>query len=270
MVRGLGVEFEMRNVDPAGLTALEHEFDAMFLGVGLGAMRRLTGGDGSSANVIDALEFIAGYKTGRRLSVARRVVVIGAGNTAIDAACAAKLLGAEEVTILYRRQREHISAFAFEYEHAVREGVAFRWASLPTAFAAKGNAIELKCVAMTQDEAGLPAVVEGSEFTIDCDIVIPAIGQSPLLELLSQARGVAMENGRVLIDRGTGQTTNPKYFAGGDCVNGGREVVDAVADGNRAALGIAGWLGGGGKAAEGGDAWGLRAGQDAGGGSGRG
>jgi glutamate synthase (NADPH/NADH) small chain len=84
--------------------------------------------------------------------------------------------------------------------------------------------------------------VAGSEFTIECDTVIPAIGQSPLLELLSEARGVAMDRGRVVINRDTGQTTNPKYFAGGDCVNGGREVVDAVADGKRAALGIAKWL----------------------------
>jgi glutamate synthase (NADPH/NADH) small chain len=76
-----------------------------------------------------------------------------------------------------------------------------------------------------------------------CDVVIPAIGQSPLVELLSRARGVAMERGRVVIDRATGQTTNPNYFAGGDCVNGGREVVDAVADGKRAALGIAAALG---------------------------
>ncbi len=88
----------------------------------------------------------------------------------------------------------------------------------------------------------LAALIAGSEFTIECDVVIPAIGQSPLLELLSEARGVKMERGRVVIDRATGQTTNPKLFAGGDCVNGGREVVDAVADGKRAALGIAGWL----------------------------
>ena len=77
---------------------------------------------------------------------------------------------------------------------------------------------------------------------MECDVVIPAIGQSPLVELLSQARGVAIERGRVVIDRATGQTTNAKYFAGGDCVNGGREVVDAVADGKRAAIGIGGWL----------------------------
>ena len=89
------------------------------------------------AGVIDALEFIAGYKTGERVSVAPRVVVIGAGNTAIDAACAAKRLGAETVTILYRRQRENISAFDFEYDHALREGVEFLWATLPVAFASQ-------------------------------------------------------------------------------------------------------------------------------------
>ena len=242
MVRGLGVEFERRDVNPAGLKDLEREFDAVFLGVGLGAMHKLEVEGGASTDVIDALEFIAGYKTGKRRSVASRVVVIGAGNTAIDAACAAKRLGAETVTILYRRQRENISAFDFEYEHALREGVKFRWAALPVGVQASENGIALTCVAVTRDEAGLLVPVEDSEFVLECDVVIPAIGQSPLLELLSQARGVAMERGRVVIDRATGQTMNPKYFAGGDCVNGGREVVDAVADGKRAAAGIADWL----------------------------
>src|SRR6266702_1254749 len=239
MVRGLGVQFETRDVDPAGLTALEREFDAVFLGVGLGAMHKLEVEGGTSADVIDALEFIAGYKTGERLSVPPRVVVIGAGNTAIDAACAAKRLGAQSVTIVYRRRRENISAFHFEYDHAVREGVTFCWDTLPKAFAATQDGIALTCVTVAQDETGTPMPVPGSDFTIECDVVIPAIGQSPLLELLCQARGVAMERGRVVVDRITGQTTNPRYFAGGDCVNGGREVVDAVADGKRAALGIA-------------------------------
>jgi glutamate synthase (NADPH/NADH) small chain len=124
----------------------------------------------------------------------------------------------------------------------VREGVVFCWATLPKTLAASQDAIALECVAVSPDATGLPVPVAGSEFTIECDVVIPAIGQSPLLELLSQARGVAMERGRVVIDRATGQTTNPKYFAGGDCVNGGREVVDAVADGKRAAIGLAAWL----------------------------
>lgn len=243
MVLGLGARFEVRDVDAAGLEQLEREYDAVFLGIGLGGMRQLpVDGDGDVA-MVDALEFIAQYKTGRRRNAAERVVVIGAGNTAIDAAIAAKRLGADKVTVLYRREREHISAFDFEYEHALREGVEFCWAMLPKAFEATGDAISMTCMKMARDAFGTYAPVAGSEFTIECDVVIPAIGQLPLLELLSQARGVAMDHGRVVIDRITGQTANPKYFAGGDCVNGGREVVDAVADGKRAALGIAAYLG---------------------------
>jgi glutamate synthase (NADPH/NADH) small chain len=250
MIRGLGVKFETRDVNAAELARMEREFDTIFLGVGLGAMHRLAVegvealGHGAAAvragvGVIDALEFIAGYKTGERLSVAPRVAVIGAGNTAIDAACAARRLGAETVTIVYRRQRENISAFDFAYEHALKEGVEFLWSSLPVRIAENEGGILLECIAVVQDKTGGLEPISGSEFAIECDVVIPAIGQSPLVELLSLVHGVAMERGRVVIDRATGQTTNPKYFAGGDCVNGGREVVDAVADGKRAALGIA-------------------------------
>jgi glutamate synthase (NADPH/NADH) small chain len=243
MVRGLGVDFVTRDIDPVALAKIEAEFDAVFLGVGLGVMHKLAvEGSAAAAGVVDALEFIAAYKTGERLSVAPRVVVIGAGNTAIDAACAAKRLGAEEVTILYRRQREAISAFDFEYDHALREGVKFVWGTLPTGLTADEREMTLACIRVELDAKGQLAPIEGSQSRIECDVVIPAIGQSPLLELLSQIRGIATERGRVVIDRATGQTTNPKYFAGGDCVNGGREVVDAVADGKRAALGIAATL----------------------------
>ncbi len=243
MIRGLGVEFVTREIDVEALAHIEAEFDAVFLGVGLGAMHSLAVEGTTAEGVIDALEFIAAYKTGERLEVGRRVVVIGAGNTAIDAACAAKRLGAEDVKIVYRRQREAISAFDFEYDHALRDGVEFVWGTLPVALAMAEDGIALQCVTVQLDAKGALTPVAGSEFTIACDAVIPAIGQSPLLDLLSQLKGVAVERGRVAIDRATGQTANPKYFAGGDCVNGGREVVDAVADGKRAAQGIAGYLG---------------------------
>ncbi len=255
MVRGLGVNFETRDVDAASLAELERDFDAIFLGVGLGTMHRLEiagadsasgidaeAGIGAAAGIIDALKFIAAYKTGAPLRIGRRVVVIGAGNTAIDAACAAKRLGAETVTILYRRHRENIPAFDFEFDHALREGVKFQWATLPTAIAANHNQLALTCVGVTQDANSQLTPQTGSEFTLECDTVIPAIGQSPLLDLLTNVCGVTMQRGCVVIDRATGQTTNPKFFAGGDCVNGGREVVDAVADGKRAALGITAWL----------------------------
>ena len=85
-------------------------------------------------------------------------------------------------------------------------------------------------------------VIPNSEVTIDCDLIVPAIGQSPLTEMLQKLRGVEVRDGRIVADRETGQTGNPRYFAGGDCVNGGREVVDAVAAGKRAARGIQEWL----------------------------
>ncbi len=187
MIRQLGVEFQVRNIDATALAEIERDCDAVFLGVGLGAMHRLQVEGNASFGVIDALEFIEGYKTGTRLSVAPRVIVVGAGNTAIDAACAAKRLGAENVTILYRRQRENISAFEFEYEHALREGVKFLWAAVPMGFHASGDGIALACVAVAKDEAGQLVPLEGTEFTLECDVVIPAIGQSPLVELLSEA-----------------------------------------------------------------------------------
>ena len=241
LVRSLGVEFQVRNIAGEGdLAALEAEFDAVFLGVGLGAMRRLGIPGEEHHAVVDALEFIASYKTGGRGAAGRRVVVVGAGNTAIDAANAAKRLGAEAVYIVYRRGEPHISAFDFEYEHAKQEGVRFLWNTRPKAILANGAGLTaVECAKVHVGEDGSFSEVPDSHFQIECDLVIPAIGQSPLLEFLSKCRGVAVDNGKVAIDRRTGRTKNPKYFAGGDCVNGGREVVDAVADGKRAAIGIA-------------------------------
>jgi glutamate synthase (NADPH/NADH) small chain len=131
-----------------------------------------------------------------------------------------------------------MSAFAFEYDHALREGVDFVWEAAPVALRQAAGALELGCVQTAAGLDGTLREVPGSQFSLACDLVIPAIGQSPLLTLLEQVRGITLERGRVAVDRPTGQTSKPRYFAGGDCVNGGREVVDAVADGKRAALGI--------------------------------
>jgi glutamate synthase (NADPH/NADH) small chain len=166
------------------------------------------------------------------------VVVVGAGNTAIDAANAARRLGAATVYLLYRRSENDISAFDFEYEHAKQEGVQFLWRRQPVAIRddAHGRLL-LDTVQVQQvDRKLLP--LPNSQHTIDCDLVVPAIGQSPLALLLQELRGVEVRDGTIVADRATGQTGNPRYFAGGDCVNGGREVVDAVAGGKRAAIAI--------------------------------
>ncbi len=241
MIRELGVEFRAAEVaDEAALVKLEREFDLIFLGVGLGAMHKLDLPGGDHAGVVDALEFIASYKLGEPLPGVNSVVVIGAGNTAIDAAVAAKRLGAEEVKILYRRDARNISAFGFEFEHAKQEGVEFIWRTQPKAVSIgpDGKLHSLLCVHTELNEVGELMGTEDAEFTVRCDMVIPAIGQSPLIEFLAKLRGLAVERGRIVIERATGATSNARYFAGGDCVNGGREVVDAVADGKRAALGI--------------------------------
>jgi len=218
---------------------LEKQFDFIFLGVGLGAMHKLDIPGGDHPAVIDALEFIANYKTARATSIQGKVVVIGAGNTAIDAANAAARLGANTVSILYRRTLTHISAFDFEYEHSVQEGVTFHWLTQPVAIhTSNGKLSSVECMRMEIAADGSPRPVANSNFQIGCDLIIPAIGQSPLLNFLAQCN-VRLEKGRVAVDRATGQTTNPKYFAGGDCVNGGREVVDAVAEGKRAGIAIA-------------------------------
>ncbi len=244
LVRSMGVRFE-EGVEVGGampVERLERDFEAVFIGAGLGPTRPLGIPGDDLPGVVDALRFIARYKIGKT-EVGRRVVVAGAGNTAIDAAIAAVRLGAEEVHLLYRRGQREMPAFSFEYERALAEGVRFHWQTVPVSLSGAGSVERIEC-ARTElgaaDASGRssPRILPYSNFFISCDMVIPAIGQSRLLELLSACRGVELDHGRVRVDARTGRTSNPRYYAGGDCVNGGREVVDAVAEGKRAALGI--------------------------------
>lgn len=242
LIKELGVEFrfEVEIGGEASLANLEAEFNLIFIGVGLGAMHRLPVAGGHHLGVIDALGFIEDYKTGRTTEIEGKVLVVGAGNTAIDAANAAKRLGAKEVSILYRRTKEHISAFDFEYKQALQEGIRFLWLTqLVSINAPSGQITSVECVRMKITSDGSLTPMEGATFNLECDTVISAIGQSPMLDLLAQFCDVQLQHGRIVVDRATGQTTNSKYFAGGDCVNGGREVVDAVADGKRAGAAMA-------------------------------
>jgi glutamate synthase (NADPH/NADH) small chain len=204
--------------------------------VGLGIMQRLSLPGEDAEGVMNALELIAAYKTGRLHEVEGTVVVVGAGNTAIDAALAARRLGAGTVYVLYRRGEIDISAFSFEYEHAKQEGVQFLWRRAPVAIRPDAHGRLLLDTVEVQQEGLTLVPVPDSQSTISCNMIVPAIGQSPLTTLMRQFRHIEVHDGRIVIDRATGQTGNPRYYAGGDCVNGGREVVDAVADGKRAAL----------------------------------
>ena len=217
MIRGMGVEFQQADIDLAALDKLEKEFDFIFIGAGLGAMDRLGIPGEDLPHVIDALHFIESYKTRPGFAVGQCVAVVGGGNTAIDAANAAVRMGAAEVHIFYRRTETQMPAFPFEYDHAKVEGVQFHWLAQPVEILA--NRVRFIRTRLAQhDSTGRrqPVPQTGSEFEFACDMVIPALGQSRMSELKRRV-------------------DNKKYFAGGDFVNGGREVVDAVADGKRAA-----------------------------------
>ncbi len=231
------------------LADIEARFDAVFVGVGLGETwdLRLPGED--LRGVYGAMEFIERTKSRPfgEVDVGRRVAVIGAGNTAVDVVTAARRLGAEAVYMVYRRGEDSMPAFAYEYELAKQDGVIFLWNTQPLAILGHEGAVTgLECARTRLEGRGRFGRVEiepESSFVLAVDMVVKALGQQPVTEFLRAIPGIELTNGRVAVDPATHQTANPKYFAGGDCVNGGREVVDAVAEGMAAALGIDGWLG---------------------------
>ena len=188
MIRRMGVEFRFgASIESAAaLAALESEFDFIFLGVGLGAMQQLNIPGEDSKGVMNALELIAAYKTGRIREITGTVVVVGAGNTAIDAANAARRLGAETVYLLYRRGESDIAAFDFEYEHAKQEGVQFLWRRQPVAIRPDAHGRLLLDTVQVREIDTTLLPIPGSEFTIACHLVVPAIGQSPLTKLMQR------------------------------------------------------------------------------------
>ena len=224
------------------LTAVAAGADAVYLGVGLGADTSVSYPGDDLAGVWESLPFIEALKTGRPPNVGRNVVVIGGGNTAIDVAREAVRLGADEVTILYRRTEAEMPAYAHEIEEAREEGVQFRFLAAPVAFVGGRYLEEVRCQEMTlgdPDESGRrrPLPLEGATFTLAADTAVKAIGQQSREELRDWVEGLELERGKVVVDR-EGRTGNRMFFAGGDAINGGVSVVEAVRDGKRAAEAI--------------------------------
>lgn len=230
------------------LAEIEALFDAVFIGVGLGETWDLQLPGEDLIGVHGAMAFIERTKSQPfvDVDVGRRVAVIGAGNTAVDVVTAARRLGAGAVYMIYRRGEDSMPAFAYEYELAKRDSVIFLWNTQPLAILGHAGAVTgLECARTRLEGRGRFARVEiepESNFVLEADMVVKALGQQPVTAFLSSVPGIKLEGGRVLVDASTYQTANPKYFAGGDCVNGGKEVVDAVAEGMAAACGIHAWL----------------------------
>jgi glutamate synthase (NADPH/NADH) small chain len=199
--------------------------------------------------VYDALDFIERIKTRdwRSVPIGRTVAVVGAGNTAIDAVTQAKRLGAERVLLVYRRSEREMPAYQYEYELAKKDAVEFLWQTAPVEIVAGADGARvaaLRCVRMELTDADASGrrtarPIEGSEFEVPVDMVVKATGQQKMRAFLEQIDGLTLDAaGRITVNKETMQTTNPKYFAGGDCVNGGREAVDASQMGKLAAQGI--------------------------------
>jgi glutamate synthase (NADPH/NADH) small chain len=249
LAAALGVEFRYgkRLGKDIAVTPLLDEFDAVFLGLGLGQVPALGIPGEDLPGVHDALEFIERTKTEslKGIPVGRRVVVVGAGNTAIDAATASRRLGADEAAIVYRRTVAEMPAYRFEYDFAKQDGVRFIWLTQPTRVLGDGAVQGLECVRMRatgKTDAKGRALFEpepGSSHVIECDMVIKATGQVSSFEAL-RPLGIQIQNGRIAADPATGRTGHPRIYAAGDCVAGGdaATVVQVVESAKQAAHAI--------------------------------
>lgn len=251
MIHKLGVEFRCGLDVGTDVTAqeLEKDFDAIFVGVGLGGGARLKIPGENLPEVVEALDFIEQIHANplHHVSLGQRVAVIGGGNTAIDAVTQAKRLGAEKAMLIYRRGPEEMSAYEFEQELAKNDGAQFLFNAVPLEILAdiRGHVCGLR-MARTASLNGKIEILPGSEFIEPFDMVIKSIGEQKQIELLKKLFP-ALEldkRGVVVYNRQTGQTNLAKVFTGGDCANGGREVVNAVAEGKKAARGIHAFLAG--------------------------
>jgi len=211
-----------------GVDEILASYDAVILAIGMSKVPML-GIEGEEAEgVYDAIDFVENTKTPPldHQFIGKKIVIIGAGNTAIDAATCSVRLGAGDVKMVYRRTEAEMTAYEFEYEFAKQDGVEFRWLTQPTKIVTNehGKVSALECVRMElgePDESGRrrPVEVPDSEFTIEVDAVIKAIGQSRYVSLIEEL-GLEHNRGIVKINPETHETSNPKVYAAGDVIFG--------------------------------------------------
>lgn len=246
-IGGIGIIYNKELGKDITLQTLQAQYDAVYLGMGVGVARRLNVPGEELDGVVDAIQFIyqlrdKGYAS---VPVGNKVAVIGLGMTAIDAATQAKRIGAKEVTILYRRTMEEKPCTDVELDLAKLDGCEVIWLAAPKEIKGNtGKVSQLVCSVMSlgaPDASGRRSPIDtGETFTLDVDMVIKAAGQIPFEELVKN-NGLDNANGKLIIDEKCA-TNIPGVFAGGDCVNGGKEVVDAVQAGKDGAAAILQYL----------------------------
>jgi len=220
-------------VNRVSFAMLREWHDAIFVGIGLGSTNRLGIAGEELSGVYDALDFIEHVKTREWDSVplGKFVVVIGAGNTAIDAVTQAKRLGAARVVMAYRKTAAEMPAYDYEFELAKQDGIEFVWQAAPIGIMSD-DGVHVSSLRCEKTDASLEV------FEIPCDMIIKAVGQQKRKSFFEKVIGVETDDrGRVKVDKKM-ETSEPNVFAGGDCVNGGGEAVEAAQMGKLAAQGI--------------------------------
>tara|TARA_B110000093_G_C12967939_1_gene410629 strand:- start:2370 stop:3704 length:1335 start_codon:yes stop_codon:yes gene_type:complete len=234
-IGGIKVEYGMAIGENISLSQVQSDYDAVFIGMGLSGVNAL-GCEGENIdNVEDAVTFISDLRQTEDLSevqVGRNIVVIGGGMTAVDAAVQSKLLGAQNVSLVYRRGKENMSASVYEQELATSKGVRIIYNAQPLKVLANGSGLDVE-FGYTETISG-KLEQTGEKFNINADQVFKAIGQN----LNGASETLVLSGGKIQIDE-NGRTSVPNVWAGGDCATGGDDLtVTAVAEGRDAAINI--------------------------------
>ncbi len=256
-IEELGVELEKDVVVGKTVTIEEirEEFDAIYIGTGAGTPRFMNVPGTNLNGVYSASEFLTRInlmhayefpKYDTPIRIGKRVVVVGAGNVAMDASRSALRLGAEKSMIVYRRSEKEMPARIEEYHHAIEEGIEFHWLTNPVEYLGdeNGNVKAVKCIKMKLGEPDAsgrrrPVPIEGSEFTIEADMLIEAIGQTSNKVLLSAFPELKLnKRGYIEADLETGATSVEGVYAGGDIVTGAATVILAMGAGKKSAQAI--------------------------------
>jgi NADH-quinone oxidoreductase subunit F len=245
-IRALGVEIKTNTPVGGDLTLedLRKEYEAVFIGVGAWKSLKLNiPGEGEFEGFLDCLTFLKNVNLGEREKPGDKVVVIGGGNAAIDAARTSIRLGAREVHIVYRRSREEMPASKEEVDEAAHEGVVINYLAAPLKVLGDGGRVAgLECIRTELGEPDAsgrrrPVPIKGSEFVISVDVILPAIGQQPDSSFLDGGSGIKVSKwNSIEVDPDTLQTNVHGIFAGGDAVTGPATVIEAIAAGQKAAV----------------------------------
>lgn len=240
---GFNIHYCKPIITKAQLSHLENEYDAIFVGVGLGPTAELDLPGIDKENVVGAVEFVEELRMNEhKARIPDSVIVIGGGNTAMDAASESARMGANKVILAYRRSKDEMGGYDFEYDLARNAGAKGLFNVQPIEIIGNGKATGVKFV-KTETKNGKLEYIEGSEFVLACDLVIKGTGQAKLGDFFGLIDGLEIDRStRIVVDQKNFQTGNPMYFAGGDAINGGAEVVNGAYDGKNAAHGIESWL----------------------------